>query len=238
VDALIAIVVIIAICVILILAATVIISVLTHNRMMREGALPEQEAQLLREQLLEAVGEASTEPRTAVDLRGFWKDTQLTSAQRYVLLRPLLGGKVLHAVFPTEQPEAFFSELMTNVFHRPARTVSLNTRDWTRLASGTTAGIVVSGVSGGIVQIGDHNKAKVTQPELSPDFIATLIEALRIDAATNEAADSERAESLADSLETDLKKDRWASIRDTVKTVATVVSSGTSAWAATAQLFD
>lgn len=210
------------------------LSVATDRRMVRDGAMEEGEAQYLRAEIVRQVGDASTEPRMQIDLRPFWHDLSLTPAQRYVLLKPLLERKVLHAVVPVDRSEAFLTFVARTVLSRPTNWVILNSRDWGRLASGTSAGIVIGDVSG-VVQIGDQNRATLTQ-DITPDFVERLIRALRTDAAAAvlHAPAAERADSLADSLESDLEKHRWSTIVETVKTISGIAASGATIWAATA----
>jgi hypothetical protein len=212
-------------------------SILTRSRMLRTGQVPAAQAQAVRADLVREVGEWSTEQGMRISLRPYWKGRGYTAAQRYVILAPLLERKLLHPTVSDDQFEALIEVFAQRVLSRPVGRVILNSRDWQRLASGTSTGIMIKEISGGIVQVGDHNVATLQQ-EFVPEYVERLIEALRTDAQTIGGVDGERADSLADSLELDLRKQRWTSVRQTLASLAGIAASGGTIWAATIQILN
>ena len=211
------------------------VAVLTHRRMVRLGQLAPEELDSIRDELVAAVGDASTEPGARIDLSLFFKSRKLNGPQQYVLLTELLEKKILHEAYPAETSEAIVRMILQKLLSRPARWVRLNTRDWQRLATSPQAQIVIREVSGGIVQVGDHNTAKLSTTT-SLEEVNRLIAALRADALLLPGPEAEKAESLADTLERDSSRGRWHVVGEGVKTAASLAASGASMWASTAKI--
>jgi len=208
--------------------------IVARQRQHRRGELPAQQLQRLQAELMEFARARTKSQDMRVDLKPFWQTKHLTTAQRFVVLEPLFQDKDLRARSSEEDASSGAAFMAAGLLALPARYVSLSELEWNRLKNESAPRIHVHQGSG-IVQIGDHNSASSFQ-ELSPEFVLNLIAALRADAGAAAEADGERGSSLADSLEMDLKKKRWSSITETVKTVLSLASSSASLWATTSKL--
>lgn len=217
---------------------------MTRRRALRtaEGFDP-SELEAVREDLLEVVKESSKRKGERVGLEEFWRDRSIERTKRHAVLEPLMRRRILSASKDADRLVAFFQFLSWDVLNRPAGVVVLSELDWMRMATGAPASVIVGSlngtlvgsVSGGIVQTGAGSNAQIIN-EVAPEMLAALISALRTDAATLPRADRDHAESLADSLEMDAKRNRWSRILDTVNSITGVMANSGSMWASTADI--
>ncbi|MFF2272228.1 hypothetical protein ACFVTX_08130 [Agromyces sp. NPDC058136] len=222
----------------------IVTTVLTSRRMKRHAQMVDpSQAEHLGELLLERVRERSLEPGCAVSLSGFWREHASTSAERYAALQPLLRSGVLRATKDSDEIFRFFQFIAWDLLNRPVGVVTLNQRDWTRMATGATAatviqsvhGTVVGTVSGGVVQTGDHSVAHVTN-SVDHRLMMEIIAALRADATRLAGIDRERAESLADAIENDASKGREGAVLDVINSLSGVIANSAGTWASTAEI--
>ncbi|MGY4642853.1 hypothetical protein [Cellulomonas sp. URHB0016] len=216
-------------------AAGLTLSWLLHRRVLRRGALPEDEAASLRERLVGEVKEASKEPGTHVNTRRFWKGSRYNAAHRFVVVDPLIKDGTLTAPLSSDGLERFLQAVQREFFHRAPMTLVLNSRDWTRMAHGTPAGVVVHGPVG-VVQTGPghvhvEEMTLSVESDLDPDFLLALVAAIRVDASGMTPADAEHALSRADSIENDVAKSRFESARATAKEVLGLAATAAGLWA-------
>ena len=217
---------------------------MTRRRALRTAEqFDPSELEAVREDLLEVVKESSKRNGDRVVLEAFWRDRSIERTKRHAVLEPLLRRRILSASKDADGVMAFFQFLSWDILNRPAGVVVLSELDWMRMATGAPASVVVGtvhgtlvgSVSGGIVQTGAGSSAQIVN-EVTPEILAALISALRTDAATLPQTDREHAESLADSLEMDAKRNRWSRILDTVNSITGVMANSGSMWASTADI--
>ena len=163
-----------AVIIVLLVVVFFVVPKLTRRRALRQGTIPDAEARSVREQLLEAVRQAATEPKTHVDLSGFWKGTGYTSAQRFFILDPLIKGGILT---PAWSSDGLINSVQTvgHILAKAPRSVILNTRDWTRMATGVSAGVLINGDNLGVVQSGGQSNTAAVVTAGSTEDLARVV---------------------------------------------------------------
>lgn len=200
---------------------------------MRRGRLTTAEADTLRESLLNAVFAATYQPGVRVTLGGFWRGQGLRAADKWQVLRPSLRSKELLVGWSNDSWVSTFQAIAQNVFSRPPRTVIMSQRLREQMAHQPSVEIHNRD---GVVQVGENLRAKVrtsSRNDISPEFVAMLVAALRLDATKMPPADAEQAHSLADSLESDAAGSRWNAVSGTIDRLLSIAASGASVWAST-----
>jgi len=134
----------------------------TQRRALRKGKIPEAEVDEVQQCLLEAVQDASTEQGTHVLLSRFWKGFDYNNAQRLYILQPLLKKGILTPAHSSDSVINFWRAIR-GILALPPKTVILNQRDWTRMATGASPSVVIKGGYVGAAVVGDMNKVTVTQ---------------------------------------------------------------------------
>lgn len=216
-----------------VLFAALIVKAATWSAM-RNGRLTQAQSTELERALLEAVYEATYEPGVRVSIGNFWRARGLRAADKWQVLRPLLRSNQLQIAWSDDRLPSTLQAISRNVFSRPPGLVILSSR--VREELGRTPTISIRN-GDGIVQIGTGHTASVSKrQDISPELIAALVAALRTDAATMPAAQSEQAGSIADSLESDAARGRWNAVSATVERLLSIVASGASVWASTATI--
>jgi len=201
--------------------------------------VPDVVAQAERTNLLEAIQELATEPKMHIRLFGFWRRRGWTRRQRFCLLAPLIGQRILHIAYSADQPLRFLQAMWYEMLAQPANTVILNSRDWTRMAtdrSGKEPSIIVGRITGGMNQIGgSHNT--MTQQESAAEHISPVIQALRDDAKTSPGV---RADALgaADGIEEELDGGRLSAVANRLKFLRTLVDSNVGLMENTRRVLD
>lgn len=227
--------------------AYVILILWMRRRMKTVGYIDDEDAFLIRNDLIDAVKVASKQQRMRVSLRGFWKGRHLKRVQRAFLMRPLLECQILFAAGAESTERSKWELWAQETFWFPPKYVVLNDQDWLRMTSNSVpASVVISGAIHGQVILGDNsgvatvgNNNRLSQKwtgEPDPEFIRLIIGALRHDALRQEQTMRQEAESIADSLEADLRNNRWKHIGDTMNLLTGVVANGLVIWATTAGL--
>jgi hypothetical protein len=208
----------------------------------RRGQMPERDLLHLREELIEAVWDASTTQGAFIRIRKFQKERGLTTAQHYVVLKELLERQVLYPAYSADGLVAFFQHVRWDFLHLPVTAVRLSEQHWQQMTKGQPAGIAANGdvifvqdsPGAGVVSRSTNVTQTFTQ-EVSPALVDAVARALRNDAGVFAPGHTvrEQAESYADTLERDAAAGRWTSVRRTLGEVLAFTNNGMGLWAAT-----
>jgi hypothetical protein len=213
-----------------------------RRRVERRGHMSERDLVHWREELVEAVWDASTTQGAFVTIGKFQKEQGLTTAQRYVVLKELLERQVLYPAYSADGLVAFFQHVRWDFLHLPVTAVRLSEQHWQRLTKGQPAAVVANGdvifvqdsPGAGVVSRSTNVTQTFTQ-EVSPALVDAVVEALRSDAGVFAPGHAVRdqAESYADTLQRDAAAGRWTSVRRTLGEVLSFTNNGMGLWAAT-----
>lgn len=229
-------------CIIGLLIICMVWSRIGRSRTRAKGALPAPELATLREELVDAVGVASQTQGAHVSLRGFWKDRGLTSAQKFVVLDDLLQRQVFYRAYSNDKVISFFQSLRWDWLNRPVSYVRLSDQHWTKLATGTSPGIVagkgaivVQDSPGAGVMSRSPHSTQNTSVEFSPQLVYDVAEALRNDskALVPDHPLALTAEDFARQLELYAKRSEWENAKATLAEVMTFAANSAGLWAST-----
>jgi hypothetical protein len=123
-------------------------ALLNRARLRRKAHLPDDQRLALQAALLEAIKDRSSNQRTIVDIRPFWRRSGVRSIQRNAVIDPLIESGDVFVPHDSSGSEAW--DVVTGwwnvALYRPPTRLVLSDRTWTRM--------VHEGVSGQSIVIG------------------------------------------------------------------------------------